>query len=418
MHIKYLVAGCVLLSLAWSISAQEVNTSTVVERITTKIEWAIHVKWESYREKYIRALTKLKKKYTWNATILAIIDAVIERLKDPSIGEMDDLIGSELGRTGAVVTPVQPTPVPVPVPPAPTQPTPAPTIPPTPTPTHPAVGSCPIFPADNSWNQDISGLKVHPNSANYMTYIKNLSGNQFLHADFWGNGEYGIPFVTVGKDQKKVPINFTDYGDESDPGPYPIPDNAPVEWGNSSDGDRHVIVVDQNACMLYELYNAHKTQTGWDASSAAKYDLRSNALRPDYWTSADAAWLPIFPGLARYDEASKNEIRHALRVTFSKTQRGFIHPATHYASSIKDANALPMGLKLRLKADFDTSKYTGEARAILEALKKYGLIVADNGSNWFITGASDTRWNDDNLNQLKKVPGSAFEAVYTGEIIK
>ncbi len=395
IHIKYLVVLCVLLALVWNISAQAVNTTTV-ERIATKIEWAIHTKGEAYREKYIRALTKLKEKYTWNASILEIIDAVIERLKDTSVTEMDNLLSTELKSTEAIPPPVQSIP----------------------SATYPKIGSCSIFPAENSWNQDISKLKVHPNSANYMTYIKNLSGNQFLHADFWGNGEYGIPFATVGKDQKKVLINFTDYGDESDPGPYPIPDNAPIEWGNASDGDRHVLVVDQNACMLYELYNARKTLSGWDASSGAKYNLNSNELRPDYWTSADAAWLPIFPGLARYDEAIKNTIQHALRVTFSKTQRGFIKPATHYASSIKDTNAPPMGLKLRLKADFDTSRYTGEAKAILEALKKYGLIVADNGSNWFITGASDTRWDDDNLNQLKKVPGSAFEVVYTGEVIK
>jgi hypothetical protein len=210
-----------------------------------------------------------------------------------------------------------------------------------------------------------------------------------------------------------VPITFTEYGDESDPGPYPIPPDAPVEGGS----DRHVLVVDTDNCMLYELYHAEYNGVGWDAGSGVVFDLLSNRLRPETWTSADAAGLPIFPGLARYDEVASGEIRHALRFTVQRTRRGYIHPATHWASNSDDPNLPPMGLRLRLRADYDISGYRGQARVILEALKRYGMIVADNGTSWFITGASDPRWDDDDLNQLKSVPGDAFEAVYTGEII-
>lgn len=281
--------------------------------------------------------------------------------------------------------------------------------------TGPMIGSCPVFPTDNPWNQDVSNLPVHSNSANFISSM-GLTTN--LHADFGGNGEYGIPYITVNSGQPKLPINFTAYGDESDPGPYPIPTNAPIEGGSNSDGDRHVLAVDTDACMLYELYRAFPQSNSWNADSAAKYDLRSNALRPDYWTSADAAGLPILPGLARYDEVAAGVVQHALRFTVSRTQKGFIHPATHYASSSTDANLPPMGLRVRLKSTYDLSRFTGQSRVILEGLKKYGMIVSDNGSNWFITGASDTRWNDDDLNQLKTVPGNAFEAVDTGPIIK
>lgn len=281
------------------------------------------------------------------------------------------------------------------------------------------VGSCAIFPPDNPWNQDISAAPLDPNSANYLKFIADTGGNQFLHADFGGNGEYGIPYVVVGADQPLISLNITDYPEESDPGPYPIPIDAPVENGS----DAHVIAVDEDNCMLYELYQAEYVAPYWQAASAAKFDLTSNDLRPDGWTSADAAGLPIFPGLARYDEVQPEEmnlapINHALRVTFSETQKAYIHPATHYASDNTSSSAPPMGLRLRLKADYDLSGYSGQSLEILKALKKYGLIVADNGSNWYITGDQNTGWNDEDLNQLKEVPGSAFEVVKTGEIIK
>ncbi len=288
----------------------------------------------------------------------------------------------------------------------------------TPTPvagSSPMIAGCPIFPADNSWNTDISNYPVHSNSS---AYISSIGSSGHLHPDFGGNGEYGIPYITVSSTtQSSVPVSF-EYDDESDAGPYPVPTTAPIEGGASSSGDRHVIAVDTATCTLYELYGAYPSASGWQAGSGAKFNLRSNSLRPDYWTSADAAGLPILPGLVRYNEVAAGVINHALRFTVSNTQRGFIHPATHFASSSTLASRPPMGLRLRLKAGYDVSGFTGQSRVILEALKKYGMIVADNGSNWFITGASDTRWNDDDLNQLKSVPGSAFEAVETGPIIK
>ncbi|MFN8617534.1 MAG: hypothetical protein U0837_10585 [Dehalococcoidia bacterium] len=284
--------------------------------------------------------------------------------------------------------------------------------------TAPVIGGCQVFPQNNAWNQDISAAPLAANSANYMAKIASLGGNQKLHADFGSDPTYGIPFVVVPSTQAGVPITFTAYGDESDPGPYPIPANAPVEGGANSDGDRHVLVLQQGTCKLYEMYRAFKTSTGWSADSGAIWNLTTGALRPAGWTSADAAGLPILPGLVRYDEVKSGKITHALRFTVSKTQQGYILPATHWASSSSDANLLPMGARLRLKASFDTSGYTGDAKVILEALKKYGMIVADNGSNYFITGATDSRWNDTDLNQLKNVPGSAFEVVNMGSIVK
>ena len=285
----------------------------------------------------------------------------------------------------------------------------------------PSLAGCQMFPPDNPWNADISNPSaVHPNSDNFIADI-NLHPNKFLHADFgYFDGDYmryGIPFTIVASTQPSVPINFVAYGDESDPGPYPIPPDAPIEGGPSSTGDRHVLVLEKDNCILYELYRAFYAGPGWDADSGAKWNLNSNALRPLGWTSADAAGLPILPGLVRYDEVEAGAIRHALRFTVWRTQRGFILPATHFASDSADPNRPPMGLRVRLKADYDISGYYGQARVILEALKKYGMIVADNGSSWFITGAPDPRWDDTDLDQLKSVPGNAFEAVYTGEII-
>lgn len=278
----------------------------------------------------------------------------------------------------------------------------------------PKIGTCQIFPSDNPWNKDISTYPVHPNSVNYINSIGN---NGFLHADFGGNGEYGIPYVVVDNNQSNIPITFTEYGEESDAGPYPIPLSAPIEGGPSSDGDRHVLAVNKDDCMLYELYHGFPQTSSWNAGSGAKFNLTSNALRPEGWTSADAAGLPIFPGLARYDEVVSGSMNHALRFTVSQTQQAYIHPATHYASSSTDPSFPPMGLRLRLKSSYNISSFTGQSRIVLETLKKYGMIVADNGSNWYITGASDTRWNDEELNQLKTVPGSAFEVVYTGNLI-
>jgi hypothetical protein len=279
----------------------------------------------------------------------------------------------------------------------------------------PRISGCQVFPADNPWNRDISGDPLDPNSANYIAHMN--GSTKFLHPDFGSNPSYGIPFIVVSGTQPKVPITFS-YADESDPGPYPIPPDAPIEGGASSTGDRHVLVLDKDSCLLYEMYDSHYVSPGWSCGSGAVFDLSSNRLRPDYWTSADAAGLPILPGLVRYDEIMAGQINHAIRFTVQSTQRGFIHPATHYASSNTDPNAPPMGLRVRLKAGYDISRFTGAARVILLAMKKYGMIIADNGSDWFFTGASDGRWNDTDLNQLKTVPGSAFEVVASGSIIR
>ncbi|MBZ5496317.1 MAG: hypothetical protein LAP85_07935 [Acidobacteriia bacterium] len=279
----------------------------------------------------------------------------------------------------------------------------------------PQIAGCQIFPADNPWNRDISGDSVDPNSANYINHMN--GGLKYLHPDFGSNPTYGIPFVVVSGTQAKVPVSFG-YADESDPGPYPIPPDAPIEGGASSTGDRHVLVLDKDRGLLYETFDSHYIGPGWSCGSGAIFDLNSNRLRPDYWTSADAAGLPILPGLVRYDEVAAGQVNHAIRFTVQSTQRGFIHPATHYASSNTDPNAPPMGLRIRLKAGYDLSRFTGAARVILTAMKKYGLILADNGSDWFFTGATDSRWNDTDLNQIKTVPGNAFEVVVSGPIIR
>ena len=276
--------------------------------------------------------------------------------------------------------------------------------------------SCPIFPAGNPLNREIAHAPVDPNSAAYIASI-GLTGH--LHPDFGTNPSYGIPYTVVGRRQPKVQIKVTEYGEESNPGPYPIPANAPVEDAGE-EGDRHVLVLQEGSCKLYELYNAqHDANTGgWEAGSGAVFDLRSNALRPNGWTSADAAGLPIFPLLVRYPEVEVGQIDHALRVTVQYTQAGFIHPATHFASSSTDSALPPMGLRLRLKASYSLAGFNGESLVILRALKRYGLIVADNGSSWYITGAPDPRWDDENLEEIKQVPGSAFEAVRSGPILR
>jgi hypothetical protein len=222
----------------------------------------------------------------------------------------------------------------------------------------------------------------------------------------------------VGASQPKVPIKFTKYRSESDPGPYPIPPDAAIEGGGTKGkGDKHVLVVQEGSCMLYELYKAARKGAGWKAVAGATFDLRSNALRPEGWTSADAAGLPIFPLLARYQDVSEGAIEHALRVTVPRSQRGYIHPATHFASSSSDPSLPPMGLRLRIEAGYPLGGFSGQALVIMEALKRYGVIVADNGSPWYITGAPSPGWDEASLEQLKRVPGSAFEAVETGPII-
>jgi hypothetical protein len=277
----------------------------------------------------------------------------------------------------------------------------------------PHEGACPIFPASNPLNQDISRAPVDPSSARY---IESIGGGIHLHADFGTPPSYGIPYAVVGPHQPKVPIRFPEYGAESNPGPYPIPPNAPV-GGAGEEGDRHVLVLQEGTCKLYELYAAQRIGSGWDAGSGAVFNLRSNGLRPEGWTSADAAGLPIFPLLVRYSEVHAGRIDHALRVTVQRTQRGYIHPATHFASNSSDPTLPPMGLRMRLKASFILAGYHGQALVVLRALKRYGVIVADNGSSWYITGAPDPRWNNEDLDQLKRVPGSAFEAVSTGPIL-
>lgn len=274
------------------------------------------------------------------------------------------------------------------------------------------VTGCPVLPADNIWNTPIDTLPVHPNSG---LYINTIGAGTAFHPDFgsgtWNGGPIGIPFITVGSGQPMVTVTF-DYDDESDPGPYPIPPNAPIEGGSGSTGDRHVLVIDTDSCILYELYYAFPQPNGsWHAGSGAIYNLDSNALRPDTWTSADAAGLPIFPGLIRYEEILEGEITHAIRFTAPQTRKAYVWPARHYASSLTGIQYPPMGQRFRLKAGFDTSGYSPEVQIILRAMKKYGIILADNGSSWFISGAPDERWDNDILRELKTVYGSDFEAV-------
>jgi len=274
----------------------------------------------------------------------------------------------------------------------------------------PTIAGCPLFPADNAWRRDVSKDPLDPHS---NAWVASAGATTNLHPDFGSNPTYGIPYVVVPSNQARVPITFTAYGDQSNPGPYPVPRGAPVESGS----DAHVLVASAD-CHLYEMYQASPNANGgWNAASGAIFDLRSDALRPDRWTSADAAGLPILPGLVRWDEVQAGHIDHALRFTVSHTQRGFIHPATHQAGSTTDPNVPPMGARFRLKASVDLSRFHGAALVVLRALQRYGMFVADNGSNWYISGATDTRWNDTDLNQLKTVPGSAFEVVATGPIL-
>jgi len=282
----------------------------------------------------------------------------------------------------------------------------------------PHLGPCAILPADNFWNTDISDLPVHALSD---AYIASIGTNTGLHPDFgteWNGAPNGIPYVLVPGDQALVPVSFY-YPDESDPGPYPIPADAPIEGGPQGDGDRHILVVETGSCTLYEMYDAWPDGAGWASGSGAVWHLNANERRPDGWTSADAAGLPILPGLVRYDEAvEQGEIRHALRFTVSSAQSAYLYPATHSdGQGGSDPNNPPMGQRLRLRADFDLQSFSLPIQAILQAMKTYGLVVADTGSDWFISGAPDPRWDDDMLRELGDVVGSDFEAVDNGEAI-
>jgi hypothetical protein len=278
----------------------------------------------------------------------------------------------------------------------------------------PVLDGCPVFPADNIWNTRVDTLPLDANSA---AYIATIGAGDNVHADFgsglWDGGPIGIPYITVPAGQPLVDIVF-DTEDESDLGPYPIPSNAPIEGGPNSDGDRHVLVLDQGNCILYEMYYAWPQQDGsWTAGSGAIFDLKVNGpLRPDSWTSADAAGLPILPGLVRYDEVQQGEIRHAIRFTVPETRGAYIWPARHEASDLTGSQYPPMGQRFRLRADFPIDdRFSYDTQVILRAMKQYGIMLADNGSSWFISGVPDERWDNDVLHELDVVVGSDFEAV-------
>jgi hypothetical protein len=277
-----------------------------------------------------------------------------------------------------------------------------------------------VFPADNPWNQDVSKSKVDPRSG---ALLQSVGLDKPLHPDFgtvYNNVPNGIPYVVVPGTQPKVPVSF-EYADESDPGPYPIPPDAPIEGGPNGEGDRHILVVDRDHAKLYELFSARPQPGGaggWSAWSGAIFDMKTGAMRPKGWTSADAAGLPIFPGLARYDEVGvRKAVRHALRFTVRKSRRAYVHPARHFASSHTDPNLPPMGMRVRLNASYDVSKFPPQARVILEGLKTYGMLLADNGGDWYLSGAPDPRWDDEDLGTLKRVKVRDFEVVMMGDVV-
>jgi hypothetical protein len=272
--------------------------------------------------------------------------------------------------------------------------------------------SCPMFPADSHWHADVSHL---PTLANSSSLVASVGTGAALKADFgsglWDGGPIGIPYAVVAGTQPKVKVTF-DYADESDPGPYPVPAHPPIEGGASSTGDRHVLIVDKGACKLYELYDAHPTTTSaWTAGSGAIWDLRSNALRPAGWTSADAAGLPILPGLVTYDEVASGHIDHAIRITVPRSRMSYLWPARHQAGSTTDANVPAMGQRFRLKTSVKASSFPASVRPIIVALQTYGGIVADNGSAWFMSGVPDERWDNDALQKLRTITGTDFVAV-------
>jgi hypothetical protein len=269
------------------------------------------------------------------------------------------------------------------------------------------------FPADNAWNQDISNSSVDPNSDALINFI---GASTPIHPDFgaglYGRSTIGIPYVVVSG-SPFVNIHFTAYGSESDPGPMPVPHNAPIEgYPHPGNGDRHVLVLDRDNCWLYELYHSYPQKEGsWNADSAAVWDLLNDEQRPYTWTSADAAGLPVFAGLARYDEVASGQIQHALRFTLQYSRQAFTPPASHWAPTSTNALAAPMGMRLRLKASYDISSFPPQSQVILAALKQYGMIMADNGSSMYVSGDPDNRWSNDDLGSLKQVPASAFEVI-------
>jgi hypothetical protein len=280
----------------------------------------------------------------------------------------------------------------------------------------PAAPKCPIFPATNAWNQRVDSLPVAADSAQLIASIGAATG---LHPDFgsglWDGGPIGIPFDVVSRATPRSRVRF-EYAGESDRAPYPIPKTVHIEGGAHSSGDRHAVLLDRSSCRLYELYALRKSVRGWTAGSGAIFDLRSNRLRPAGWTSADAAGLPIFPGLVRYDEVARGRIDHALRFTVDRTRKQYVYPARHYASSSDDSSLPPMGLRVRLKANVDITQFPRQARIVLQALKTYGMIVADNGSSWYISGAPSPHWSNDDLHSLGRVVGADFEVVDTSSL--
>jgi hypothetical protein len=280
----------------------------------------------------------------------------------------------------------------------------------------PRAPSCPIFPSTNPWNQRVDRLPVAANSA---AIINSIGADRGLKANFgsglWQGAPIGIPITVVGRRQPKTPVSF-EYAGESDRVAYPIPRNVAIEEGRRSNGDRHALIVDRDSCRLYELYALYPRGRGWRAGSGAVWNLRSNRLRPAGWTSADAAGLPILPGLARFHEVRRGVIDHALRFTVRRTRRAYVYPARHFASDSDDPNLPPMGLRVRLKSSFDVSRYPHQVRIVLIALKRYGMLVADNGSDWSITGAPNPGWRNDDLRALARVKGSDFEVVDTSSL--
>jgi hypothetical protein len=275
----------------------------------------------------------------------------------------------------------------------------------------PTLGKCPVFPADNIWNTPIDQLPVSPNSSAYVNTIGATAG---VHPDFgagsWAGELIGMPITLVPGTQTKYPVSFT-YASESDPGPYAVPLNAPIQGSSTSTGDRHVISIDVDNCILYELYAAYPQAASWQAGSGAIYNLFSNTLRVATWTSADAAGLPMFPGLVRYDEILAGEIRHAVEFTVPQTQKAYVWPARHYASPLTGAQYPPMGTRFRLRANFDVSSFSPTNQIILRALQKYGMMIIDNGAPWFISGTNDDRWDNSDLHNLGQIHGSDFEVV-------
>lgn len=270
----------------------------------------------------------------------------------------------------------------------------------------PGAPACPVLPADNVWNARVDGLPRHPDSARLL---RGIGLDDELHPDFSDRGNYGIPINVVGRSTPRRAVRF-EYADESDRVRYPIPSRPRIEGGS----DRHILMLDRDACRLYELFATARTPSGaWTAGSGAVFDLRSNALRPAGWTSADAAGLPILPGLARYDEVARGAIDHALRFTASRTRRAYVYPARHFASSDTDPGLPPMGLRVRLKRSVSLAGYGPQSRVVLTALRRYGMILADNGSPWYVTGAPARGWDDDDLHDLGRIIGRDFEVVDT-----